>query len=124
MQFVDATDLALTEATALSDYVATSTLLVRTAVFELRCPLEDASALALTRVVDAVLLVVSLGKTELDRAQRLIQLIGRDRIVGCIALRESEPSRKRAAPKASSGGTKVPRFRPRWARSGKGTSDE
>lgn len=46
--------------------------------------LVEPLALAVVGAADAVALCMAKGKTELSAAERTIQLIGRDRVVGCI----------------------------------------
>jgi hypothetical protein len=43
--------------------------------------------LAVAQFADAVVLTIHLGKTRLSEARRTIELIGRDRIVGCFIVR-------------------------------------
>lgn len=52
-------------------------------------PLLDVNAIPIARAVDAAVLVVPLGTTSLRDARRVLQLIGRDRFIGSIAIRKS-----------------------------------
>jgi hypothetical protein len=45
--------------------------------------------LAVAQAVDAVVLCFNLGKTTIDAARETIDLVGRDRIVGCVAIGEA-----------------------------------
>ena len=52
-------------------------------------PMLDVSAIPIARAVDAAVLVVPLGRTVLRDARRAMQLIGRDRFIGSIAIQTS-----------------------------------
>ena len=52
-------------------------------------PMLDVSAIPIARAVDVAVLVVPLGTTVLRDARRVLQLIGRDRFIGSIAIRTS-----------------------------------
>lgn len=43
-------------------------------------------AIAIARSADAALLCIEMGKTRIASAQRTIELVGRDRFVGCVML--------------------------------------
>lgn len=45
--------------------------------------------LAVAQAVDAVVLCFGLGRTTIDAAREAIELVGRDRIVGCVAFGDS-----------------------------------
>lgn len=45
---------------------------------------DDPLGIAVARHADLVLLAIDLGRTQLEAARRTIQLIGRERIVGCV----------------------------------------
>jgi hypothetical protein len=53
-------------------------------ILALRSIGENPTAIPLARAADAVVLCVGLGKTELKAAEKTIEQIGRDRVLGCI----------------------------------------
>lgn len=55
---------------------------------------ENPTAALIAREVDAVVLCVQLGKTELKAAENAIDEIGRDRVIGSIVVRNGKPAKK------------------------------
>jgi hypothetical protein len=49
------------------------------------CPLVNPSGVSLVMAADAVLLVVRYGATDLAAARALVDMLGRDKILGCVA---------------------------------------
>ncbi len=47
---------------------------------------SNPAGLAIALAADAVLLCVTLGQTEIAAARRTVELIGRDRFIGCVTL--------------------------------------
>jgi len=47
---------------------------------------ESLAGVALALYADAILLVVGVGSSELASARRTIESVGRDRIIGCVAI--------------------------------------
>lgn len=56
-------------------------------VISIPCVVGEPLGLAVAQRADAVVLTFHLGKTRLSEARRTIDLIGRDRIVGCFIVR-------------------------------------
>jgi hypothetical protein len=60
----------------------------------LRSVAENPTAALIAREVDAVVLCVQLGRTELKAAEHTIDEIGRDRVLGSIVVRNGKNKRK------------------------------
>jgi hypothetical protein len=56
-------------------------------VISIPAVVSEPLGLAVAQFADAVLLTVHLGKTRIAEVRRTIDLIGRDRIVGCVIVR-------------------------------------
>jgi hypothetical protein len=68
---------------AMSNHVATGGLVVAV----LDSVVQNQAGIPLAMTADAVLLAVDLGETESAAARRTLELIGRDRIIGAVAIR-------------------------------------
>jgi hypothetical protein len=55
-------------------------------IFAVQPILREPLGMAVLQAVDAVLLCVQLGRTRLDAVQRLVEVIGRERVVGCLKM--------------------------------------
>ncbi len=62
-------------------------------IVALRSIFENPTAVPIARAADAVVLCVSLGKTDFKAAEQTIAELGRDRVIGSIVVRK--PSKKR-----------------------------
>jgi hypothetical protein len=51
--------------------------------------ISNPSALPVALAADAALLCVTLGETEIASARRTVEMIGRDRFIGCVTLTDS-----------------------------------
>lgn len=56
-------------------------------VIALDAPLANVATVPLLGAVDAAILVVRLGSTRLDQARATLDVAGRDRFLGCVAIR-------------------------------------
>jgi hypothetical protein len=82
----EALDGGAAEAGRVAAEIATSVAAGARVVVELRRPLEGAGATAVVAAADAVLLVVRYGATATVEVADTVERIGRDRILGCVAL--------------------------------------
>jgi hypothetical protein len=82
----EALDGGAAEGARVASEIATSVAAGARVVVELRRPLEGAGATAVVAAADAVLLVVRYGASETADVADTVERIGRDRILGCVAL--------------------------------------
>jgi hypothetical protein len=75
-------------------------------IVALRSTIENPTAVPLARAADAVILCVKLGETALKVAEKTIDEIGRDRVLGCIVVKTPEHKALPAAPAKNGGGKK------------------
>ena len=68
----------------------------RTVIFALDSVLSQPNTIQLARAVDGVVLCVRLGRTAIDAAQRVTEIIGRERILGSVALRPPKKRRRQS----------------------------
>ena len=50
--------------------------------------LQSPAALALAQAADAAILCVGLGSSAIDEAERIVEELGRDRVLGSVIFRE------------------------------------
>lgn len=54
--------------------------------------LESPAGIALARAVDALILCISLGDSAIAEAEQVLAEVGRDRVLGCVIIRERKAS--------------------------------
>jgi hypothetical protein len=85
-EFVDATRFTLAEASQrVAELRPVQPAGVRR-VFAVEYPVEGSGAMPLALASDGILLVVALGVTRADHAQAIIDMVGRERVFGAVAL--------------------------------------
>jgi hypothetical protein len=57
-----------------------------TVLFAIDSPLHQARVLPLVRSADAVVLALSLGRTTFEAARQLVELVGRERVLGAVTI--------------------------------------
>jgi hypothetical protein len=62
------------------------------------CPLASAAAIRIARAADAALLVVPLGAARLEGARRVLDAIGRERVIGSLVTSRGRRARGTPAP--------------------------
>ena len=62
-------------------------------ILALRSANENPTAIPLARTADAVVLCIGLGTTAIKSAEKTIDEIGRDRVLGSIVLKPVKPSK-------------------------------
>jgi hypothetical protein len=87
-RLLDAQGASLTEGTRMARELASARSGHERLVVPVDSPLESAGANALLLAADAVLLVVRLGSTPVQSARTVIEVTGRERVVGCVAVSE------------------------------------
>ena len=70
----------------LLDYIATGTGRHNTVLLALGSLLDQATLIPIARAVDNVLITVALGETRLPDLQRVVDIVGRDRVLGSVVL--------------------------------------
>jgi hypothetical protein len=63
----------------------------RAIIVAIEAVVDNPLVLPVALSADAVLLCVQLGATEITAARHTIELIGRDRVIGCVLISDSEP---------------------------------
>jgi len=82
----DDAERALLLAPQLTDHLERLGKKYTTVFYAVDSPLHQARVLPLTRAADAVVLAVSLGRTSFDAARQLVDLIGRERVLGAVTI--------------------------------------
>jgi hypothetical protein len=82
----DEAERALSGATQLLDLLAAEGRRYTVAIFAVDSLLHQARGIPLVRSVDAVVLCLSLGRTSFAAAHQLVDIVGRDRILGAVSL--------------------------------------
>ena len=54
--------------------------------------LASPAGIALARAVDALILCISLGESAVAEAEQVLAEVGRDRVLGCVIIRERKAS--------------------------------
>lgn len=83
---LDDAERALACAPQLLDYLAASGATYSAGIFIVDSPLQQTRGIPLLRSLDAALLCIAMGRTTFTAARRLVDLVGRHRVVGSIAL--------------------------------------
>jgi hypothetical protein len=85
VRFLDATGVELADyqqlSVAMKSVAETNSMVVR-----LDCVSRSATALALARVTTAILLVVEIGDSRLAAIRDVVDAVGRERVIGCVAV--------------------------------------
>jgi hypothetical protein len=86
-KLVDAESASLPSATRAAEDLAHPADPALRTVFCVASPLHHAGAVPIVLAAERALLLVQVGATRLEAAHRLVELIGRERVVGCVATR-------------------------------------
>ncbi len=82
----DEGERALTFAPRLLDDLATEGKRYNVAIFAVDSPLVQTRAIPLVRSLDAVAICVALGRTTFAAARELVDIVGRERVIGAVTL--------------------------------------
>jgi hypothetical protein len=92
VSLIDAAGVELNDLSSLSAKVASGVAGGRRTVILADPVTHDPAAVPVARRADAVLLCIELGRAQVADAQRAVELIGRERIIGCVAIHpEAQP---------------------------------
>ena len=86
----DWAERALADAPQAMRHLADGSLGYASAIFALESVLTRPAGIQLARAVDTVVLCVRLGESSLDDTRRITEVIGRDKILGTLAIRSSD----------------------------------
>lgn len=70
----------------LLDYIQSGTGRHNTVLLALGSLLDQATSIPIARAVDSVLISVGLGRSRLPDIERLVEIVGRERVAGCVAM--------------------------------------
>ena len=87
IKLMDAEGAALTEAAALVTEMTSHAAGGKPVLVAVGSLVENLAGVPLARAADAVLMCVTLGEAHFASAKRTVELIGAEKIVGCVALR-------------------------------------
>jgi hypothetical protein len=87
IKLMDAEGAALTETASLVAEMTTYAASGKPVFVAVGSLVENLAGVPLVHASDAVILCVTLGAADFDNARRTVELIGADRILGCVALR-------------------------------------
>ncbi|MEP6915247.1 MAG: hypothetical protein ABJC89_06350 [Acidobacteriota bacterium] len=86
VRFLDATGVELGDyqqlSVALKSAAETNSMVIR-----LDCVTSNPTALALARATTAILLLVQIGDSRLSAIRSVVDAVGRERVIGCVAVR-------------------------------------
>ncbi len=63
-------------------------------IFAVDSLLNQTHTISLCRQVDKVVLCAALGRTQLESARRIVEIVGKEKVLGCVAFRPSVESSK------------------------------
>ncbi|MCI0669384.1 MAG: hypothetical protein L0Y64_02865 [Myxococcaceae bacterium] len=86
VRLIEATGAELGRAASIISEMTTHVLNGGLAVAAVDPVVQSQTGVPIAMAADAVLLVVTLGRTGLDAVERTVELVGRERILGCVAL--------------------------------------
>jgi hypothetical protein len=86
VHLIDGEDCTFSAARSFVDTMRSLSTAGDRALLAVDCPLVNRAAIPIARAADAVLLVVPLAEGSLSGANRCINLVGREHIIGCVAL--------------------------------------
>lgn len=98
---IDATQLSLQRLEEMKETIAAHVRRNEHVIVALRPIGDSPTSLALAESVDSALLAVALGETRIDVAERIIEQLGPDRIVGSFILHERKEKRRAPPPEAT-----------------------
>jgi hypothetical protein len=87
LKFVDGIGASLHDGMRLAQELAAAVASGARVVAAVDSPMENGGAVPLVLAADAAVLVIRLGAARLDSARAVIELLGRKRVMGAVALR-------------------------------------
>jgi|GEM_PF-6025276 len=104
LKLVDARALSLISSTQLVSNLLTPPPAGRPyarALVVLQSALAEPTSIAVSRAADAVVVCIEFDKTPLDDVRRTLELVGQDKVLGCIGVGPQRPQPPPASPPAS-----------------------